>query len=112
MVKSPGPAVPPKSNFDLLLEHLPKDGLAATLVTAHVNRGATSSVDAMRQVLKEPTCHTESLPWSVRINSRGLSSNGTEKLRSGLSLCKEATSVCHLQKWLHKWRLLQVTIAT
>jgi hypothetical protein len=53
MVNSPGPDVSPKSNFDLLLEHLPKDGLAATLVTAHVNRGVTSSADAMRQVLKD-----------------------------------------------------------
>jgi hypothetical protein len=53
MVKSPGPDVPPRSNFVLLLEHLPKDGLAATLVTAHVNRGATSSADAVRQVLKD-----------------------------------------------------------
>jgi hypothetical protein len=53
MVNSPGPDVPTKSNFDLLLEHLPKDGLAAALVTAHVNRGASSSADAMRQVLKD-----------------------------------------------------------
>ena len=49
MVKYQGQDVPPQSNFDLLIEHLPKDSLAATFVTAHVNRGPTSSVDAMRR---------------------------------------------------------------
>ena len=53
MVKYQGQDVPPQSNFDLLLEHLPKDSLAATFVTAHVNRGPTSSVGAMRQVLQD-----------------------------------------------------------
>jgi hypothetical protein len=47
------PAVPAKTNFDLLLEHLPQDGLAAALVTAHVNRGTTGSAAALRQVLKD-----------------------------------------------------------
>lgn len=53
MAKSPDPPTPPKSNFDLLLEHLPEDGLAAALVTAHVNRGTLASADAMRQILKD-----------------------------------------------------------
>jgi hypothetical protein len=44
MAKFPDPAAPPKSNFDLLLEHLPEGGLAATLVTAHVHRGKTPTV--------------------------------------------------------------------
>ena len=42
-----------KSNYDLLLEHLDQDSLAATLVTAHVNRGGAGSAEAMRQVLKD-----------------------------------------------------------
>jgi hypothetical protein len=42
-----------KSNFDLLLEHLHQDSLAAALVIAHVNRGGADSADAMRQVLKD-----------------------------------------------------------
>jgi hypothetical protein len=45
--------VPPKSNFDLLLEHLPQDGLAAALVAAHVNRGTTSSIGAVGQVVND-----------------------------------------------------------
>jgi hypothetical protein len=53
MAKSQEPTVPAKSNFDLLLEHLPEHDLAATLVTAHINRGGTSSIDAMRQVMND-----------------------------------------------------------
>jgi hypothetical protein len=53
MGKSQEPTVPAKSNFDLLLEHLPEHDLAAALVTAHINRGATSSIDAMRQVMND-----------------------------------------------------------
>ncbi len=53
MANSPEPIVPTKTNFDLLLEHLPEDSLAAAFVTAHVNRGATSSVTAIRQVVKD-----------------------------------------------------------
>jgi hypothetical protein len=44
---------PPKSNFDLLLQHLQQDSLAAALVTAHVNRGTMSSIDAVRQVVED-----------------------------------------------------------
>ena len=47
------PTDPPKSNFDLLLEHLPQDSLAAALVASHINRGTTGSAAAMRQVLKD-----------------------------------------------------------
>lgn len=53
MTESGRQPVAPKSNFDLLLEHLPADSLAAGLVAAHVDRGATTSADAMRQVLKD-----------------------------------------------------------
>jgi hypothetical protein len=47
------PVFSPKSNFDLLLQHLPQDGLAAALVAAHVNRGTTSSIDPVRQVVED-----------------------------------------------------------
>jgi hypothetical protein len=53
MAKFQESTIPAKSNFDLLLEHLPEHDLAATLVTAHVNRGATSSIDALRQVMND-----------------------------------------------------------
>jgi hypothetical protein len=53
MPESQEPVFPPKSNFDLLLQHLPQDGLAAALVAAHLNRGTTSSIDAVRQVVED-----------------------------------------------------------
>lgn len=53
MPESQERVVQPKSNFDLLLEHLPEHSLAAALVTAHINRGATSSIDAIRQVVSD-----------------------------------------------------------
>lgn len=53
MPQSQEPGLPPKSNFDLLLEHLPEHDLAAALVSAHINRGATRSVDALRQVMND-----------------------------------------------------------
>jgi hypothetical protein len=53
MPEAQEPVFPPKSNFDLLLKYLPQDGLAAALVAAHVNRGATSSIDAVRRVVED-----------------------------------------------------------
>ena len=53
MPVSQDPPSLPKSNFDLLLEHLPEDSLAAALVAAHVNRGTANSAVAVRQVLND-----------------------------------------------------------
>ncbi len=43
---------PPRTNFELLLEHLIADSLAARLVAAHVDRGTKTSAAAMREVLQ------------------------------------------------------------
>lgn len=42
----------PKTNFDLLLEHLIDASLAAQMVAAHLARGAKTSDAAMREVLQ------------------------------------------------------------
>jgi hypothetical protein len=45
------PLPAPKTNFDLLLERLPAESLAAALLDAHIHPDATTSIDAMRRVL-------------------------------------------------------------
>jgi hypothetical protein len=67
MPTSREPIEPAKSNFDLLLEHLPQDGLAAALVVAHVNRGTAGSAEAMRQVLKDRLATLKEVPLRGRL---------------------------------------------